>query len=266
MSKRCRFIVGTPAAVLAASVLCLGAPALMHGDETITTSLSMPVHFDGVVTLEGTNNPGPTITISGNLALGGLGVKAIFRNNQKGTHEHEEDFTASGTIFPKDATISIPKQPVLGGAGGNPFVWVQLLTGAGKELTGEIFIGRIVQGLTTTAFEGAFPLAVTANAEITIDCENNPGPFITVDGFLAVSGLKARFIFRNNDNPAGGPHKADAVVTSTLIDTGAQIKFPKQPSLGGVGGNPWIWVQWIDGDGDPLGDEIPLGRCVQGSD
>jgi hypothetical protein len=30
-----------------------------------------------------------------------------------------------------------------------------------------------------------------------------------------------------------------------------------------VGGNPCIWVQLVDGDGDLLTDEILVGRCVQ---
>jgi len=193
-------------------------------------------------------------------------VNAIFRNNMRGTHEHEEGFTTGGVLLPEGHTITIPKQPVLGGTGGNPFVWVQLLNGAGKAFTGEIFLGRIVQGLTTVGLDREFPLGIVVNADVSIDCSNNPGPFITVDGGLTLPGLQARFIFRNNDNPVGGPHNAVAVVDTTLIEAGTTVKFPKQPVLGGVGGNPWIWVQWTDGDGDAMSDEILLGRCVQGSD
>jgi hypothetical protein len=41
------------------------------------------------------------------------------------------------------------------------------------------------------------------------------------------------------------------------------MQFPKQPVLGGVGGNPWIYLQFIDGQGNALSGERLLGRCVQ---
>ena len=40
--------------------------------------------------------------------------------------------------------------------------------------------------------------------------------------------------------------------------------FLKQPSQGGVGGNPWIYIQFFDEDWEPLTDLLLLGRCVQG--
>ena len=67
----------------------------------------------------------------------------------------------------------------------------------------------------------------------------------------------------NNDNPVGGSHEADAVRDVMLVNTGETIKFPKQPVQGGVGGNPWISVQLLEGQGNPIGNEALLGRCVQ---
>ncbi len=42
---------------------------------------------------------------------------------------------------------------------------------------------------------------------------------------------------------------------------GETIVFPKQPSLGG--GNPWICLAFLTGNGDPILDKFLLGRCVQ---
>lgn len=39
------------------------------------------------------------------------------------------------------------------------------------------------------------------------------------------------------------------------------IVFPKQPVLGGVGGNPWFLIQVMDGDGNALSEEMLIGRC-----
>ena len=78
-------------------------------------------------------------------------------------------------------------------------------------------------------------------------------------------GVGARFIFRNNDNPVGGPHEFDdaTLVRVTLVPPGLDVAFPKQPVLGGVGGNPWISFQFLSGTGATLTDEYLLGRCVQ---
>ena len=143
------------AVVAAASLAVLGGgiSALAHGTETITESISVPAKLTGEVANDSTNNPGPTVTVSGNLAFAGIDAVAIFRNNRKGTHEYEATTTLTGALLPPGHVIPTPKQPVLGGTGGNPLIWVQLLDGGGRAITDEIYLGRCVQALTT------FPLA-----------------------------------------------------------------------------------------------------------
>src|SRR5262245_31662816 len=94
-------------------------------------------------------------------------------------------------------------------------------------------------------------------------CENHPGPFITLNGELKLSGVNARIILSNN---AKGTHTASADVAAdvVLIPAGQSIQIAKQPSRGGVGGNPWIYFQFTDGSGRELGAPMLLGRCVQG--
>ncbi|HKS35900.1 MAG TPA: hypothetical protein VJW76_01835 [Verrucomicrobiae bacterium] len=254
------------AGVATLALLGLGLPAGVSASEKqVSTAFSMPVQVNGTVTMmDCDNSHGPQVTLDATLVLGGLNVQAIFRNNVKGTHEHVEEFVTSAVVLPEGGTITLPKQPVLGGTGGNPFIWIQFLDGDNNTLTEEIFLGRCVQGLTEV--DPGFYTDVIAKANVLLDgCSNNPGPFITVDGGLTLSGLKARFIFRNNDNPVGGPHKATRTAEVVLIPSGTTIKFPKQPVLGGVGGNPWIWIQFVHPDGEPASQEILAGRCVQGS-
>ena len=160
--------------------------------------------------------------------------------------------------------IVIPKQPVDGGVGGNPFIWVQFINANGDNLTDEIFIGRCVQG-STWHVNG--PASVQASAYATFavtSCENSPGPYINLSGGMTMAGMKARIIFRNNDNPVGGPHEADVVRTVSVIGSGVEFTFPKQPVLGGVGGNPWILAGFKDPSGvNNFGDLTLLGRCEQ---
>ena len=263
--KQNQVVKGMKASVAALALLCLSLASVAGADQQISAKLALPIQVSGSVTLSDCDNShGPQVTLNADLVLGGLNVQAIFRNNVKGTHEHVEEFVASAELLPEGGTITLPKQPVLGGTGGNPFIWIQFLDGKDNALTEEIFLGRCVQGLA--AVDSKFLNAVLASANVGLEgCSNNPGPFITIDGGLTLSGLKARFIFRNNDNPVGGPHVATRTADVVLIPAGATIQFPKQPVLGGVGGNPWIWVQFLHTDGEAASDEILIGRCVQSS-
>ena len=230
-------------------------------------SFEMPVRAAVTTAVTGCDNsPGPYITVGGGLTLGGLGTRMMFTNNSKGTHTYTDEAHVDLTVVPNGSSITIPKQPVLGGVGGNPFIWVQLEDGNGRALTNEIYLGRCVQGLTKNT--GAdFSSAARALATIAVaDCENSPGPYITLDGDLYVSaGLDAVLIFQNNDNPVGGPHRAtaDNVVKVQLVPPGHDVRFNKQPSRGGVGGNPYIWFNFLNGAGVAMENPSLLGRCEQ---
>jgi hypothetical protein len=219
----------------------------------------MAMQVKGTVNETGCNNsPGPQITLDGELVLGGLQVELIFQNNTKGTHTTSVTYGTNVVLIPLGTAITLPKQPVLGGVGGNPHIWIQLHDGAGKNLTEEIYLGRCVQGL---AISPSFVSEVVALTDLAaLDCVNHPGPTITVGGTITFSGLQARFIFRNN---LKGTHAAEATRDVELIVNGSQMTIPKQPVLGGAGGNPIISIQFEDGDGDPIGKPVVLGRCVQ---
>jgi hypothetical protein len=243
-------------------VACAWAITDAGAASKVSTTFQMPVRMQAAVEASGCeNNPGPYITLSGELTLGGLGVDLIFRNNEKGTHTHAEPTVVGVTLLPAGESLAIPKQPVLGGVGGNPFIWIQMVDGNGNPLTGEVFLGRCVQGLSAVSADFLIPATATASMTAA-DCDNSPGPFIELGGDLSLTGINARLIFRNN---VDGPHEADDTTTATvtIVPAGESIRFPKQPVLGGVGGNPWISVLFRDGDGGPIGSEFLVGRCVQ---
>jgi len=240
---------------------------LTAGSQPMSLAFSMPVAVHTTTSISSCDNsPGPYITVNGSLALSGLGTRLVFTNNAQGTHTFTDQNSATLTVIPNGDALTIPKQPVLGGVGGNPFIWIQLTDDRDTPLTGEIFLGRCVQGLSQGVDAN---LSLPANAVAFIatgGCFNNPGPTITLSGdFTLKPGLGARMIFRNNDNPVGGPHEFDSatVVRATLLPPGETVSFPKQPVLGGVGGNPWIWFQFLSASGASLMNPALVGRCVQ---
>ncbi len=146
---------------------------------------------------------------------------------------------------------------------------VYLHTWNGMAALGILALGLVTpaQAQKQVSRSFAMPMKVDVMMSMT-GCQNSPGPQITMEGTMegAMSldtGMKGRFIFRNNDSPVGGPHSTTRTVDVTLAPAGASMRFPKQPVLGGVGGNPWIYAEFLQGDGTPIGSEALLGRCVQ---
>jgi len=239
------------------AVLLLGLAPAAQADQTLTTNFTMPTTVNGTVNAtDCTNSGGPEVTLSGEISLGGFKVKLIFKNNEKGTHTAEVVSEREAILLPAGGSITIPKQPVRGGVGGNPHIYIQFNDGKGNNLTDEFYLGRCVQGLSISP---DLLSKVIASTDIEIGgCTNKGGPFITLGGQLTLSGLHATFIFRNN---VKGTHTAEVSRDVTIVAEGSTITLPKQPVLGGVGGNPIICIQFLQGNGDPIGDPIRLGRC-----
>ena len=144
-------------------LLCLGLVSVAHATTTVSATFETHVNVQTSISTSGCNNsPGPTITLQGALSLGGVGVKLLFENNVIGTHTHTVESTASATVIPQGQSIQIPKQPVLGGVGGNPYIWIQILDANNNPLTGTTFLGRCVQGLFTSSADFSIPSTAIA--------------------------------------------------------------------------------------------------------
>jgi hypothetical protein len=239
-------------------IAAVASPAIVLSEQ-VTAKFSMPMQVKAVVNETGCNNSkGPQITLDGEIVLGEVQVELVFQNNTKGTHQASETWATSVVLVPLGDVITLPKQPVQGGVGGNPHIWIQFHDGKGVNLTGEHYLGRCVQGLSISP---SFIRDVIALAEVeALDCVNSGGPVISIGSTLTFSGLHARFIFRNN---LMGTHTAEDKKDVALIVSGSALTLPKQPVQGGAGGNPIISVQFLDADDDELSDLFVLGRCNQ---
>ena len=244
----------------AAGTFVAAASYLALGGVTVNESTHCWARLRGSVTTQAcSNNPGPFITLDGELTLGAIDAVLIFRNNVQGTHEHEEEVAVRVSLS-SEQVIRFNKQPPLGGVGGNPFIFLQLFDEQWMPLSSKILLGRCVQGLLPVNL--TFGNIVGVLAQIAGSCSNSPGPFITLDGDLNFSGINAKLTFQNSPH-ANAPHqRSESVELDVQItEPGGTIRFSKQPPLGGVGGNPRIYVRF-ESSGE-RSDEIYLGRCVQ---
>jgi len=244
------------AGLAAITLLCA---QVSQADQQVSAGFKLPIHVNAVVEESGCeNHPGPTITMGGEIKLGGLNARLTFMNNKKGTHTAVVVGEYDLSLLVAGSTIEIPKQPVDGGVGGNPHIYLQFHDGNGTDMSQEFYLGRCVQGINVSA---DLLQEAVARADIHADgCSNRKGPFITLDGDLVLGGLHARIIFRNN---LKGTHTAEDTRDVAIVLAGSKIVLPKQPVKGGVGGNPIISIQFLQGDGTPIGEPVVLGRCVQ---
>lgn len=204
----------------------------------------------------GCDNRGSTVEISGALALAEVGVKMTLKNNVIGTHTWETIADASLTIDPV-GTLIIPKQPVRGGVGGNPRIWVRFLDDTGSPLTGYYYIGRCVQGTTLKTLQISLSVPAVARAFFSaLECSNRRTN-ITIDSSSETSGVNAQVVFTNNAKWTHEVGPYDAVAGATLA---SPIVAPKQGALGGAGGNPLVFGNFVL-KGANLTDPIKLGRC-----
>ena len=246
--------------VISLTLAAVAAAATSGG--TINRSLPQSAHVSIAATSSGCeNNPGPWITIDGALTLGGVNAKIVLTNNRKFTHVTAADVASEVTLIPLGQQIQIPKQPVIGGVGGNPWIYFQFTDGQ-NALGKPKLLGRCVQGLLNPV-DLDFLLPTGAHANVDSDaCSNSGGPNVTLSGELRLGGLCGRLIFTNNAKFTHAT-SADSVVDLVLIPAGKAYVFAKQPPLGGAGGNPLIFLQFLDGAGYELTDPIFLGRCNQ---
>ncbi|TMA49017.1 MAG: hypothetical protein E6J83_02435, partial [Deltaproteobacteria bacterium] len=111
---RSLYEIGGAAAIVAMVAGSASGAASVNATVPIPASVVTSVTADGC-----TNHPGPFITLSGELTLGGITARLIFQNNVKGTHTHTEDVTADVVVIPAGEKIAFAKQPPEGGVGGN---------------------------------------------------------------------------------------------------------------------------------------------------
>ena len=227
---------------------------------TISQKLSQTASVNLQATPSGCeNNPGPFITIDGEMRLSGINARIILSNNTHFTHTTGADVTADVVLIPAGESIHIAKQPSRGGVGGNPWIYLQFKDGKGSDLGSPQLLGRCVQGLVNAKGNFSIPSGATCNVS-SGNCINSGGPDITLNGEIRLGGLGADLILTNNAKFTHAT-SADVVVSVVLLEEGKSITFAKQPPLDGAGGNPLIYVQFLTGSGSPLGSPILLGKC-----
>jgi hypothetical protein len=226
----------------------------------VRQSLSLPVHATATAQLSGCNTgQGVSVALNGQLALPSLGARLTFYNNEKGTHDAVVEAQGQASVVPAGATLTIPSQSTQSGVSGQPSVSLQLESG-GRPLTSEVALGTC--GGSLVSLSGDFTLPATARATVT-SCQNNAGAAVALSGALTIeAAVDARVTLRRDTTSASSSATSGTLQILVVPDQGT-VQFAKQPVKGGAGGNPWIYLQFLDATGTPVGQEFLIGRCAQ---
>ena len=225
---------------------------------TMTQEIELPAQTTIVFDRAGcTTLPGPMIAMRGTMRLEGVGVRVTFENNLRGTHTDVVDVVADVALVSTGTTVDLTGATTAG-AGTDPHLSFQFFDESGLALTDEIAVGRCADvSWPAHVTVDLRPLAALATAVVS-ECTNAPGPFIHVGGSLELPGVSARLFFRAADGTL------IAVRDVAIVPAPYAIEAPKQPVLGGAGGNPLVTVQFIDARHQPVGTAMELGRCISG--
>ncbi len=258
-------------AVAAFGFVTTGAASAWASDHYVAAGFNLPTKVSAAVEFNCANHPGPTISFGpAKLTFGDVSGRFTFSNNMKlNTHVAEVEVQTELLLNGQDPDfqINIPKQPsrdadsygLTGtGVGGNPWIYAQINDGK------YILLGRCVQGAAAIDTDLLEAVLAAGTVHVDGDCYNHPGPFVTLDGTITFGPVKLTIIFTNNrkfTHAAAGDFTAEF---DLIPADGDSIVLPKQPPLGGVGGNPHIWFQFLNGD-EPVyaAPGYYLGRCVQ---
>ncbi len=206
------------------------------------------------------------ITLDGAITVDGIGAQLIFTNNRNQfTHESTADFAADLVIVPEGGSLSVPTLSTDGNTISDPYVWVRFVDDQGQALSDEVYLGHCSEGLSDAQVSLDLPAEAVVFDSTRASCSNHPGPEITLDAELSLGAATAQIVLRDRADPASdtGTPLQEAIFEQPVTTTGKTFPFPKQPVQGGVGGNPWIFLELSDGAGSAVGNRVLLGRCVQ---
>lgn len=255
LMDRSAVVVGGIAGLLTASVALAG--------QRIEQAVSLPVGVDLDFTVSQCDNTGTTIDLEGVLLSGKVTAGVIFRNNAKGTKELVKVSEVEISFAPAGGEVQIPKQSVQDGGGvvgGNPHISFQVFQTDGAVLSDRVYLGRCVQDFRNGS-EQVVNLSSLLGVEIqALQCTKK-GSDLMVDIEAVTSGMYGTLFFDNTFAGVMDESGDAAPVTASATLKAEDVYTQRGWGVGGAGGNPYIFLQLLDGEGEPIGDEVALGRC-----
>ena len=213
-------------------------------------------------TSHGSSSPPIQITLRGGLMIGGLGVELIFRSRPKRPSGFPRDVTTKATLLNGGQALEIHDKTTRAKIGGDPAAWVQIRDGEGVPLTDQVYVGRLGKG--PCLMDPTFSCLVTAETYVSPVGISAPAESdLTLTGEMTFDrGLSLRVVLRRREGPLWWGRRPDAVLDFDLLTAGHMIHFPAQPIWTGESVGTLRSLIFLDGEGEPIGNEHLLKPTV----
>jgi hypothetical protein len=195
------------------------------------------------------------VALKGGLSIDGLGVELIFQNRPRSPSPFPRDLTTKVTLLPAGQAVDFQERSPRAKVGRDPAAWVQIRDGDGVTLTDPIYVGRLGRG--PCLMDPTFACVVHAETYISPFSIAPPGASdLTLTGEMTFDrGISLRVILRRREGALWWGRRPDAVFEFEVVSPGTMIHFPAQPIWSGDSVGPLKSLIFLDGDGDPIGNE-----------
>jgi len=201
------------------------------------------------------------LTLKGRMTIGGLGVELIFRDASKRPFG-SRDLTTKATLLPPGEAIEVYGRSTQGPVGADPAAWIQVRDGEGTPLTDMIYVGRLGRG--PCLMDPAFACMVAAETYVSPVGVSAPAASdLTLTGEMTFDrGLSLRVVLRRREGPLWWARWPEAEFDFEIVPPGHMVHFPAQPIWAGDGAGALRSLVFLDGEGEPIGDEHLLRPTV----
>ena len=204
------------------------------------------------------------VSLKTGLTVSQISARIIFTSNWR----RESDaalrrLEASTAIVPLGGIMGTQQtiKPTL--AGHDPLMWIQLIDGYAASLASPICLGRASECPSHAEF--ICPVPITATAWLAArECCKSRGPVLDCAGDLTiVNGISARVLLAVGCDKFGVPIESLGAVDVVILPPGATLHSPPKLVMAGVGGRTCVSLAFINGTGQPMASEIPVGICAR---
>ena len=237
--------------------------AMVVLSQQVSTTLSMPACIRAALIPMGLDGAAPfRVALKGGLVIHGLGVELIFRSAPRRSSPFPRDLTTKTTLLASGQALVIEDRSPEARAGEDPAAWVQVRDGDGIQLTDPVYVGRLGRG--PCLLDPSFSCMVTAETYIspvgiTAPAESD----LTLTGEMTFDrGLSLRVILRRREGPLWWGRRPDAVFEFEILEAGHMMHFPAQPVWAGENGGALKSLIFLDGEGEPIGNEHLLKPTI----
>jgi len=231
----------------------------------VSTSLAMPVCLRGaLLTMEEGEAKAARLTVKGELVIGGLGVELIFGSPEVRPSKLKppHDVATKAVLLPAGEAFEVNDRSKRAKVAADTAAWIQVRDEDGVPLTDHIYLGRLGRG--PCLMDPAFTSLVSAETYV------SPGGLPVAREFdllltgemTFVGGIWLRITLRRREGALWWGRRPDAALDLEIVPAGHRIHFPAQPvwsneSVGGLKS-----LIFLDGEGDPIGQEHPVKPMV----